>query len=227
MKRNVLLVLLVAALICAAAFFACGDDDDDDADFSDDDDAAGDDDDNDAADDDDDDDNDDDDDDDDDDDTGPPEGYEDGDTMPDFTLLDSKGNQVSLHDHKGKVILLDSSATWCPPCNTDTPKLEKQFYQAYKDVGDGFIVLQLLGENDQYKPPTQQNLEDWIIKHKVTFPVLADPNWGVGDKIGNGYIPFYWVLDQNLVIQKQSDSPGIFLLYQFHRIIKDLLGIAG
>ncbi len=161
----------------------------------------------------------------DDDDDTVPEGYKDGDRMPNFTLKDSDGNDVSLKDFKGKVILLDSSAVWCGPCNDDTPKLEKNFHQAYKNTGDGFVVLQLLGENKAGDPPTGQDLAAWIIKHSVTFPVLADPNWGVGDKIGNGFVPFYWLLDQNLVIQKQFDSPGIFFLFQFHDLIKDLLGI--
>ncbi len=101
--------------------------------------------------------------------------------------------------------------------------LESKFYQAYKDVGDGFVVLQLIGENMNSQTPTVADLAAWAEYFKVTFPVLADPDWLIGDAVGNGYVPFYWVVDQQGVIRKKSTL--ITPLNAFHRIIKQLLGI--
>jgi len=98
--------------------------------------------------------------------------------------------------------------------------LENKFYQAYKDQGDGFIVLQLIAENYNGATPSQSDLQDWVQEHGLTFPVMADPNWQVGGPYGNNSIPFYWVVDQNLVIQKK----GNFLFF-FHFKIRELLGI--
>jgi hypothetical protein len=98
--------------------------------------------------------------------------------------------------------------------------LESDFYEVYHDQGDGFMVLQLLSENYQYQTPTQQQLKTWVSTYGLLFPVLCDPNWGIGNLVGNGYIPFYWVVDQERVIHKKGNY-----LSQFHTIIEQLLGI--
>ena len=101
--------------------------------------------------------------------------------------------------------------------------LESKFYQIYKNQGDGFVVLQLIGENMNSQPPTVAELAGWVDHFQVTFPVLADPNWQVGGAMGGAFVPFYWVVDQEGVIRKKSTL--ITPLSAFHRIIKQLLGI--
>jgi glutathione peroxidase-family protein len=98
--------------------------------------------------------------------------------------------------------------------------LESNFYQEYKDQGDGFTVLQLIAEDFQSQTPTVQELAGWKAAYGLNFPVLADPYWGVGGPVGNNYIPFYWVVDQERVIHKKSNY-----LNQFPNTIEDLLGI--
>jgi len=118
------------------------------------------------------------------------------------------------------VVLLDSSAMWCPPCQADTPSLETDFWEAYRYEGDGFVVIQMLGEDYGSSTPTIQDLAGWIGKYNLTFPVVADENWQVGGKVGNGYIPFYLTLDQQMVIRKAGNG-----LYPNHGTIQELLGI--
>lgn len=57
-----------------------------------------------------------------------------------MTFKDLEGNEVSLKDFKGKVVLLDLWATWCPPCVETIPKLEK-LSKAYEDKN--FVVVGL------------------------------------------------------------------------------------
>ncbi|MEE8356114.1 MAG: TlpA disulfide reductase family protein, partial [Anaerolineales bacterium] len=53
---------------------------------------------------------------------------------PDLTLFNLDGEEVSLSDFRGKVILLNNWATWCPPCREEMPEF-KIYYDKYKDQG--------------------------------------------------------------------------------------------
>jgi thiol-disulfide isomerase/thioredoxin len=57
-----------------------------------------------------------------------------GTVAPDWTLLDSKGNKVTLSSLKGKVIVLDFWATWCAPCKQVMPTIQK-LHEKYKSKG--------------------------------------------------------------------------------------------
>ncbi|MCD7976750.1 MAG: AhpC/TSA family protein [Tannerellaceae bacterium] len=61
-----------------------------------------------------------------------------GRVAPDFTLPDPDGNPVSLSDFRGKYVLIDFWAAWCPPCRKENPNVVRM-YQKYKDKG--FTVL--------------------------------------------------------------------------------------
>jgi peroxiredoxin len=61
---------------------------------------------------------------------------------PDFTLKDLDGQPFRLSDTKGKVVILDFWATWCPPCRMELPHFES-LYREYKDKGLVIIGVSL------------------------------------------------------------------------------------
>ena len=86
-----------------------------------------------------------------------------GDIAPDFTSKDVNGNTVKLSDYKGKVILIEFWATWCPPCRELTPVLNK-IYEKYKDKG--FVILALTPEENI------DTVISYIKGYDITYPVL-------------------------------------------------------
>jgi len=78
-----------------------------------------------------------------------------GDRAPDIVLESPAGEKIPLSSLRGKVVLIDFWAAWCPPCRRDNPKLVKLYHQ-YKDRefknGSGFAI---------YSVSLDTKMEDW------------------------------------------------------------------
>jgi peroxiredoxin len=95
-----------------------------------------------------------------------------GDPAPDFTLKTLDGEKVSLSDFKGRPVLINFWATWCPPCRFEMPAIERA-WQQYKD--DGFVVLAV----DVEEPISV--VQRFVESFGLTFPVLLDYKGDVSD----------------------------------------------
>lgn len=85
---------------------------------------------------------------------------------PDFSLQTLNGRTVRLSDYRGQVVLLNTWATWCPPCRDEMPDLEAYYRQ---HQADDFVVLAV---NSQESAGT---VATFLEEHDFTFPVLLDP----------------------------------------------------
>jgi len=83
---------------------------------------------------------------------------------PDFTLQDMSGKTVRLSDYKGKVVLLEFWATWCPPCRMAAPGLEK-LHKANKDKGLAVLAVSM----DQ---GGWDDVKSFISEQHITYTVL-------------------------------------------------------
>jgi peroxiredoxin len=83
----------------------------------------------------------------------------------DFTLTDLQGKSWTLKALKGKIVMVNFWATWCPPCRKEIPDLEK-FYDEYKSRG---LIVLGVADDDLSK------LKDYVAKQKIQYPVLPDP----------------------------------------------------
>lgn len=82
----------------------------------------------------------------------------------DFTLTDLGGKRWSLRDLRGKVVLVNFWATWCPPCRKEMPDLES-LYERFKDKG--FVILAISDES-------QNQVAPFIKERNISYPVLLD-----------------------------------------------------
>lgn len=82
----------------------------------------------------------------------------------DFVLKDMNGNDVRLSAYKGKVILLDFWATWCPPCRIEIPNFV-ELYKKYQ--AQGFVVLGVSVDDPVSK------LKSFARELKMNYPVLV------------------------------------------------------
>lgn len=95
-----------------------------------------------------------------------------GQPAPDFTLTTLDGQQVSLSDYAGRVVLVNFWATWCPSCLTEMPDYE----QVYRRHGQGQGDFVVLGVNLQEGP---EQVSPYANGLGLTFPVLLDRDGNV------------------------------------------------
>ncbi len=114
---------------------------------------------------------------------------------PDFVLKDLKGKEVSLKRFRGKIVLLNFWATWCPPCRKEIPSMI-ELYKRYKDRG-----LEIIGVN--LDKLDKSGVEKFSLEYNINFPILLDPTGKVATLYGITALPATFILDQNGKIQER------------------------
>ena len=111
-----------------------------------------------------------------------------------FTLTDLSGKAWTLRDLRGKVVLVNFWATWCPPCRKEMPDLEV-LNQRFGPQG-----LVILGISDE----DAATVSPFIAQQKVTYPILLDPGRKVNGLFQIDGIPKTFIYDREGKIVAQS-----------------------
>jgi peroxiredoxin len=112
----------------------------------------------------------------------------------DFALSDLQGKSWHLRELRGKVVLVNFWATWCPPCRKEMPDLQA-LYDKYKD--QGFVVLSISDEEAAKVSP-------FITERNISYPVLLDPGRKVNEAFVVEGIPKSFVYDREGKLVAQS-----------------------
>jgi peroxiredoxin len=119
-------------------------------------------------------------------------GVNQGNQALDFALENLSGEEVSLSDFRGEVVVLNFWATWCPPCRAEIPDLEAT-YQAYRE--DGLVVLGVSVED-----PVSL-VEPFVAEMGMTYPVVLDKTGRVMKDYRAPGLPISLIVDREGVIR--------------------------
>ncbi|MEH7436791.1 redoxin domain-containing protein [Neobacillus drentensis] len=138
------------------------------------------------------------------------EGLSIGAKAPDFELKTLTGETVKLSDLKGKKVMLNFWATWCPPCKAEMPEME----QFSKQVGDDVVILAV-------NIDPQLDVQGFVNENKITFPVLLDAE----DKVNEAYqvlsIPTtYFINSKGVIKNKFTGSMTLDVMKDFTEKLK-------
>lgn len=112
-----------------------------------------------------------------------------GDKAPDFTVEMVDGEQITLSKLKGKVVVVNFWATWCPPCRQELKVVEKELINRFK--GKDFVFLPIS------RGETKKTVEAFRKQNGYTFPMGLDPKQTIYKKYASNYIPRNFVVGKD------------------------------
>lgn len=115
-----------------------------------------------------------------------------GSMAPDFSYTFANGTKQKLSDWRGKKVLLNFWATWCPPCKAEMPDLQEA---AESLKADGLLVLAVNGSNEgveEIVPFAQENA--------LTFPLIANLSGDLTEFYQVPGLPTSFFIDRNGII---------------------------
>ncbi|GLY12382.1 peroxiredoxin family protein [Pseudobacillus badius] len=136
-----------------------------------------------------------------------------GTMVPSFKLKNLSGETISLSDYKGKKILLNFWASWCPPCKEEMPYIQK-YYEERADKSNVEVITVNMTKHEQ---GDIERVEKFIEEQKLTFPVLLDENGEIMNLYNIRAFPTTYIINEDGMIA------DIVSLPLDDKIIEDLI----
>ena len=124
-----------------------------------------------------------------------------GDTVPDITLQLTNGETFSLNDMRGKVVVLQFTASWCSVCRKEMPHLENEVWLPNKNKD--FILIGV-----DYDEPLEKVIA-FAKQMKITYPMTLDPGGEIFQKFAHKKSG----VTRNVVIDKEGNIAFLTRLY--------------
>ena len=133
---------------------------------------------------------------------------------PAFTLTTSDGEQMSLDDMGGKVVLLDFWATWCGPCKESLPEIQRI---AKKFADQPFVVISISSDSNE------STWKNFIRMNHMTWPQYRDANGALSRAYSVSAIPHYFSIDTDGVLQSVKVGSGADVEGDVRKLVKKAL----
>jgi peroxiredoxin len=128
-------------------------------------------------------------------------GINQGNLAPDFELQTPDGESVKLSDFRGKKVIVNMWATWCPPCKAEMPDMQK-FYEQYKNENVSILAVNMT--------TSEKSIDDvtaFLDEFGITFPVVLDQQNEVAEVYQVYALPSSYIIDSNGIIQQKITGP--------------------
>ena len=126
-----------------------------------------------------------------------------GDMAPDFTITSIDGKEYSLSALKGKVVMLQFTASWCRVCREEMPFIERDIWQKHKDNPD-FVLIAL----DRDEPA--ERVVQFVETIGITYPIAPDVDSSVFTKYANAEAG----VTRNVLIDRNGKIVYLTRLYE-------------
>ncbi|MEC1743334.1 redoxin domain-containing protein [Schinkia azotoformans] len=128
-------------------------------------------------------------------------GVQKGNAAPDFELTTLDGTPVKLSNYKGKKVILNFWATWCPPCKDEMPHMQN-FYEKNKENGIEIVAVNLTDVDNG-----QKAIENFVKNNGLTFQIPLDRDGKIGEIYQTISIPTSYILDSKGIITNKIIGP--------------------
>ena len=125
-----------------------------------------------------------------------------GDTAPDFTIREAGGKSYLLSDLKGKVVMLQFTASWCGVCRKEMPFIEDEIWLPGKKLG--LVIIGI----DRDEP--EVTVQKFAVDMKITYPLALDP----GADIFGLYAQKEAGVTRNVIIDRNGKIIFLTRLYE-------------
>ena len=133
----------------------------------------------------------------------------------DFTFPGLDGKNTSLSDYKGKVVLVNIWATWCPPCVKEMPSMQK-LYKEFNRKNFEILAVSIDAAGVDAVAP-------FMKKHKLSFPALMDPKGTIKSMYRVTGIPESFIIDKQGILVGKIIGPRDWATQEIFGFFQDLI----
>ncbi|NMA49510.1 MAG: TlpA family protein disulfide reductase [Tissierellia bacterium] len=135
-----------------------------------------------------------------------------GELAPDFTLKNLEGEEVSLSDYRGKIVMINFWATWCVYCDIEMPEMQK-----LQDENDDLVILAVDVQE------THKEVEEYIEKGGYSFEVVLDEDGEIyKGYLGSGLPNWYFIDKEGILLGKYPGAMNFAQMNEKLDIVREL-----
>lgn len=144
-----------------------------------------------------------------------------GEVLPAYSAPTLEGDTVRLRDYRGRALLFNVWATWCPACEREMPSLQK----LHEDLGPS--GLEVVGVSIDAGPGSERTVRDFLAEHGITYTILHDPRSRITDAYRIVGIPTTYLADREGRLVERWIGEVDFGAPEVRRAVRRALGTGG